>query len=90
MNMFIIEIQRKIDFDDEDDELTTDTLSLAVGDNFDKATETFKLICNNNLFALPDNKGKPTVELVYIRLRVKFHDQDMVLTRRTPSGVGDW
>lgn len=64
----------------------TDTLSLHIGLALYGAYETFNMLVANNL-AYEREGG--TIE--YMRLRyVSGQDVNVVLTRKTPSGQGDW
>lgn len=59
-------------------------LTIGVGGNYAKAHQTWETIMVNNLH----RKG-----IVYIRLVLSPEgndDKEYVLSRRTPSGVGDW
>lgn len=66
--------------DDEERSMPVVT-TIGVGHRFMQATQTYEVIMGVNLM----RKG-----ITYIRLVLKQDDREMVLTRRTPSGAGDW
>lgn len=83
MNYFIDIMYRASDLiiaddreeDDEDIKYTLSPVKLCVGERFREALELFDFLIKWNI-----------TRADYIRLRVG----DIVLTRVTPSGVGDW
>lgn len=72
---------------EDDDELSEINFSIRVGHELDEAHESYSFVWRNNI----ENPG-----IVYIRLRFRpdiinaDKPSNIVLSRKTPSGLGDW
>jgi hypothetical protein len=79
---FFVDIQRKI-FTDHGtaDDFQIDDLSLLISHDLAKAIEVYTIIYSHNIL---------DKSIEYIRLRLKHDGTELVLSRKTPSGKGDW
>lgn len=83
--MFYADIQFNHD-PDPTDEACCATFSLALGNQFLPAVEIYTELVKQNT-----SRIDPVTDLVYIRFRYYVEgEQNIVLSRKTPFGQGDW
>lgn len=98
MRRFFIDIERELQIDTTDSKgnaeegtgfhIHVDNFSIDAGSFFSDAVELFFKLCEVNLKNKPGANER--TKIVYIKFRLGDKENNVILSRRSPSGVGDW